>query len=141
MAKVNECGHSERKHYAYSKCRKCYELWRRTTHPKGKKAKCHRDRALYARGKCYNCYVAHIQKKCRRKTRYGLTLENYEQMLAEQGGKCAICRVRTATDVDHCHNSKKVRGVLCSRCNLGIGNLRDNPAIVERALEYLRKAA
>ena len=58
---------------------------------------------------------------------YGITSEDYDRLLAHQGGKCAICRKppgRIRLAVDHCHRAKKVRGLLCAYCNNKvIGNL------------------
>ena len=64
-------------------------------------------------------------------------------MLAAQGGCCAICGTsdtgkRKAFAVDHNHDTGKIRGLLCSNCNTGIGNLRDNVELLERAIDYLR---
>ena len=72
--------------------------------------------------------------------KYGLTREAYEALLAHQDGRCAICggvptkRLR----VDHCHQTGKVRGLLCDLCNSGIGKLRDDPDRLARAIEYLQ---
>lgn len=74
--------------------------------------------------------------------RYGITIADYDRMLAEQHGCCAICKKGNEArrfDVDHCHSTGVVRGLLCRNCNWGIGNLRDSAELVEVALEYLRK--
>ncbi len=72
---------------------------------------------------------------------YGLTLEEYEGMVAEQNGLCAICRHVCSTGqrlcVDHDHSTGRVRGLLCRSCNIAIGKLGDDPDLVRRALEYL----
>jgi hypothetical protein len=76
--------------------------------------------------------------------KYGLTMSKYETMLEAQGGTCAICRdpKRTGSfgflDVDHCHATGKVRGLLCVRCNQAIGSLGDTIEGLERAIAYLR---
>ncbi|MGW4240909.1 endonuclease VII domain-containing protein [Nocardia sp. NPDC004722] len=87
-----------------------------------------------------------IERQCRdcaadRKLRgrYGITRDRYTELLAEQGGACAIC---TAVDVpfvvDHQHGGAgQVRGILCHGCNTGIGLLKDNPTTLHRAAEYL----
>jgi hypothetical protein len=73
--------------------------------------------------------------------RYGLTVEDFERMEAEQDGKCAICRRSCATgqnlSVDHCHDSLKVRGLLCRNCNRAIGLLEDNVEWLANAIDYL----
>lgn len=78
--------------------------------------------------------------------KYGIGQEEYEKLLAEQGGGCAICggtapgrKDREVFAVDHDHKTKKVRGLLCVQCNTAVGNLRDSPELLLRALEYLRR--
>ncbi len=78
----------------------------------------------------------HLRKK------FGLTPDDYERMLAEQGGGCAVCGDppdKTALHVDHCHDTGVVRGLLCFRCNAAIGNLRDDPRIIAAALAYVTR--
>lgn len=76
---------------------------------------------------------------------YGITIEQYDEMLAAQGGLCAICRGECPTGkrlgVDHCHETGKVRGLLCKSCNTGIGSLADSIECLEAALAYLREYA
>jgi hypothetical protein len=83
---------------------------------------------------------------CRRsalKKKYGLTVEEFDRMLAEQGNGCAICGRSDADSrggrlhVDHCHATGRVRGLLCSACNTAIGKLNDDPELLGRAREYL----
>jgi hypothetical protein len=78
--------------------------------------------------------------------RYGLTLEDYEQLLAEQGGSCAICggfpdpegvQAASRLHVDHCHESGRPRSLLCMHCNRGLGAFRDDPVLMQRAIAYL----
>lgn len=78
---------------------------------------------------------------------FGISLEQYNQMLAAQDGKCAICgkpesskrngKVRWLA-VDHCHDSSKVRGLLCGSCNPMIGYARDNIQVLHSAIDYLK---
>lgn len=70
--------------------------------------------------------------------RYGLTYEQYYVHLKKYQGMCHICRIKPGVAVDHCHITGKVRGVLCSMCNTGIGNLRDDIKLLESAIQYLR---
>ena len=77
------------------------------------------------------------------KQNYGITIEDYDQMYAEQDGKCAICseprssRGKTCLHVDHDHDTGKVRALLCIQCNVGIGMLKTDPQILELARNYL----
>lgn len=72
---------------------------------------------------------------------YGLTIEDYNALLEKQGGVCAICSNVCSTgkrlSVDHDHDTGRVRGLLCSTCNRGIGMLRDDPELIRAALRYL----
>lgn len=73
--------------------------------------------------------------------RYGLTEADYEAMQIAQGFRCAICHSTPPPGerlaVDHCHDTGAVRGLLCRRCNTGIGLLRDDPQILSAAVAYL----
>lgn len=74
---------------------------------------------------------------------FGISLIDYETMLSAQFGKCAICKRPPKNDrrfsVDHCHNSGRVRGLLCDLCNTGIGSLGDSPERLEAAIQYLAR--
>jgi hypothetical protein len=82
--------------------------------------------------------------------RYGLDYAQYQSMLEAQGGKCCICR-SSGTDsfgkpltpyrflcIDHNHRNGTVRGLLCDKCNLGLGNFDDDPVRLDHAAAYLR---
>lgn len=73
---------------------------------------------------------------------YGLTLDELQEMLERQEGCCAICGVtfddERVPNVDHCHDTGEVRGLLCHHCNTGIGLLGDDPDRLEEAVQYLR---
>jgi hypothetical protein len=78
------------------------------------------------------------------KEKFGLTAEAYGEMLAAQGGACAICRGPAGGRwdtlcVDHDHNTGAVRGLLCLRCNRAIGLLRDDPALATAVSSYLKR--
>lgn len=71
---------------------------------------------------------------------YGLTPEAYNKMLMEQDFACKICRhpmCGKALAVDHCHKTGKVRGLLCDKCNWGLGHFKDNVYALQTAIEYL----
>lgn len=78
----------------------------------------------------------------RLKSVYGLSLERYNEMKVEQNGCCRICLTPISgknCHVDHCHQTGKVRALLCGRCNPGIAMFDESPAILLRAVEYLRE--
>jgi hypothetical protein len=83
------------------------------------------------------------QKVCGRermhKIRYNLTSEDYAKILEQQDGHCAICPKTEDLVVDHCHGTKKVRGLLCRRCNVALGMLDDDADRIEGAARYLRQ--
>lgn len=72
---------------------------------------------------------------------YGLDRDEYDQLLAEQGGVCAICKNDDvkALAVDHCHETGRIRGLLCNKCNRGLGLLGDSYDAILRVLDYLRE--
>ena len=75
---------------------------------------------------------------------YGLTLEDYDLLLEEQGGCCAICGTDKPTGkgrfhVDHDHNTNEIRGLLCSQCNQAIGLLKDSSKNCLLAASYLKQ--
>ena len=78
------------------------------------------------------------------KRRYGITIEDYDYMLKEQGHRCAICRTdnpggQGRFHVDHCHDTGRVRGLLCSNCNHGLGKFQDSVLFLEQAIRYLNE--
>jgi len=77
---------------------------------------------------------------------YGITVEDYDTLLKEQSGKCAVCGSENPGRhdaknfaIDHDHDTGKIRGLLCQGCNIGIGHLDDDPERLEAAAAYLRK--
>jgi hypothetical protein len=80
--------------------------------------------------------AGHMRRK------FGLTIAQIDAMLERQGGKCAICRTDTPGGrgrfhVDHCHATGRVRGLLCSDCNLGLGRFKDDTELLQTAADYI----
>lgn len=79
--------------------------------------------------------------------RYGITADDYAAMVERQGGRCAICGsdspggIAKVWCVDHCHDSNKVRGLLCGPCNRGLGQFKDDVERLRSAIAYLTKNA
>lgn len=99
---------------------------------------------IYYKCRCKRCreYSRKHNYKWHLKKRYNLTEEEYKQL----GDSCHICGSKDPGDkrargmfVDHDHKNGKVRGVLCSKCNLGIGAFEDNPLLLSLAIAYLYK--
>jgi hypothetical protein len=74
------------------------------------------------------------------KSKYGISLKEYNEMFSNQGGNCAICgRNGLVLCIDHNHVSKKVRGLICKSCNMALGFVSDDIVILENMLGYLEK--
>ena len=79
------------------------------------------------------------------KKKYGMTLEDYDRMYANQNGRCSICKTpgdsggKSGLAVDHCHVTGKVRALLCTRCNTTLGKCNDEPDLLETMATYLRE--
>lgn len=122
-------------------CKACYNARRNST-PEAREAwnKYYRDRwanmdpdVKKARSKNFKLKYA-----------YGMTLDDFNSMVAEQDGKCAICRGEfdlvnnpRAVHVDHCHETKVVRGILCHGCNTSLGHFKHNTDLLNAAIRYL----
>lgn len=97
---------------------------------------------LYA-SYCKSCSYTEQEKDWAHETKckkYGLTITQYEAMLADQSGGCAICGTKPdgkRLAIDHCHTTGKVRGLLCAPCNWGLGYFRDNTNLLHKAVKYL----
>ena len=83
-------------------------------------------------------------KKTHLKRYYNLSIEDYKEKLKEQNHKCAICGVdeadlSKALHVDHDHNTKEVRGLLCISCNVGLGHFKDDSNLLLEPINYLIK--
>lgn len=111
------------KSYLRSSCRECDNARNRKYHAdnKAKRAQQHKD--------------------WRNKKVFGLGDGEYETMLANQGGVCAICKKECTSKpslaVDHDHATGKVRGLLCSNCNNGLGRFKDDVELLNNAIGYL----
>lgn len=76
------------------------------------------------------------------KCRYNISESDYNDMFIEQGGRCAICgkhqsKCYKTLHVDHCHETDKVRGLLCGKCNRGLGMFSDSISLFHNVIKYL----
>lgn len=117
---------------------------RLATNATARAAKMARDKAYYEANKHRRPADADTWLDGRLKTKYGLSLADYEAMRARQQARCAICGREERTKarrlaVDHDHQTAKVRDLLCHHCNTGLGNFDDNPDLLEAAIAYLAR--
>lgn len=104
--------------------------------PEPKPTLCHPDRKHEANGYCKPC----ARKADHLRREYGVTLDEWYGLVKAQGGRCAICLVEADEfDFDHCHLTKRLRGLICKTCNRGLGQFKDSPVALERAAAYLRE--
>ena len=126
-----------------SKCKKEKSLDKFHKHANGK---------LGRRGDCAECSCAQKKllhskdplkaKNTNLKRYYGITLDDYLEILEAQNGRCAICGTDVPSGkgtfhVDHCHDSGQVRGLLCHSCNVGLGHFKDQESLLLKAALYL----
>jgi Recombination endonuclease VII len=79
----------------------------------------------------------HHKTRRNRVALYGISPKEFDQLMLDQDGKCAICKVQGATHLDHDHKTNKVRGILCRWCNSGLGYFHDDFNRLLAAMEYL----
>jgi len=90
----------------------------------------HRNRRLCGAPECRNLRS--------RLHRFKLSLACYEALRKEQQDSCAICGDKARLEIDHCHRTGHIRGLLCRRCNLMLGHAMDSPEILKRAADYIK---
>ena len=103
-----------------------------------------REQYLESR-KVNNKKTADLRREWGYQKDFGITIADYDEMYILQSGCCAICgthqsKLPKRLAVDHCHETRKVRGLLCSKCNIGIGFLDDSVQILRNAITYLEMA-
>ena len=82
-------------------------------------------------------------KKAVRQRKWGISQEEFDALCAKQNGKCTLCGElpgKLGLVVDHDHKTGKARGLLCNRCNSGLGFLRDDPTLLRNAANYIETA-
>ncbi|MFF5551809.1 endonuclease VII domain-containing protein [Streptomyces olivaceoviridis] len=111
-------------------CRTCGEIkphseWHRNaTASDGLSTRCKACRAVQGR-------ELHLKRQ------YGLTEAERDELVTAQGGVCCICLSAPPAHVDHCHETGRVRGVLCFSCNAALGQFKDRPDVIRRAAVYV----
>ena len=159
-------------------CNACYQAWWKAENKERfdqrmanrRRADCHPDRPLRARGMCDKCYrqwwrsnpdnqaierergriaqQAKYQARPRSERRaiilskYGITPDDYDLILEQQDNRCAACHgySNRVLEVDHCHETGKIRGLLCHNCNSALGHAKDDVNRLWDLVEYLGRA-
>lgn len=85
----------------------------------------------------YRCYRKYREDDRFRGDNTKVTIEQELHIKTRNGGMCDICKINPATELDHCHEKKVVRGFLCRSCNIGLGNFQDSIMLLNEAAEYL----
>lgn len=128
-----------------SRCSACKE-WkevaafpRSLTRPSGCHVRCRTCDAIYRKRNKNPVRERHYSLR----KKYGITPEQYQNLVNKQNGLCAICKTAAieniggALFVDHCHKSSLIRGLLCHQCNIGLGSFKDCTDLLYSAIEYL----
>ena len=121
-----------------SRCKECIKKY--SVRPKNHKETI-RERSKRWRKDNKELYTNAVTNSTLKK-KYGITLDDYNLMYKEQKGVCAICDLEELSGkrlaVDHCHETGKVRGLLCFACNTSLGKFNDSISTLESAINYLK---
>jgi hypothetical protein len=143
------CGHTgefypdkSKKDGIHSICVACHKTYQKNLHARDSEA---RNRQL-ERSKKYRelnpeKYKLGIRNATLKK-KYGITIEEYNSMLATQNNQCAVCfdaPKHQRLHVDHNHKTGKVRGLLCQACNVSIGKMKESPELLRRLALYIEE--
>lgn len=148
--KIATC-HPNRKVQARGLCKPCYDKHLKEINPKYKanqtsntlkwmKANPEKYKIIQARRRekeRNDPTLKRRKKNCWLKRKYNITIEQYDILYLSQNGSCALCfRKNPVLHVDHDHNTKKVRGLLCHQCNWYLGTIDADPTIINRIIKY-----
>lgn len=121
-----------------SACKECNQKYSKIYYKKNRKSQLLKTKKYRQKNK--DIHYKNV-KNAKYKRQFGITLEDYYKISELQNHRCAICGKEEngkQLAVDHCHETGKVRGLLCSNCNLGLGKLGDSIESVGKALAYLK---
>lgn len=135
---------ASRKDGLYPRCKVCTQKGKRESDQRLKTK--NKEEFLERRRRYVKTYkikhpdkTKHSDRNTRLKRKFGITTVDYDQMLAAQNGSCAICKQQPTSTlhVDHDHNTGRLRKLLCSRCNLGLGIFNDDVELFATAILYV----
>lgn len=122
-------------HYK-ARCRPCYNFHQAQYRNKPE----NKDRIQRSWKEASSKYYSTEKRRNKTLRGYGLDESDYNEMYEAQDGTCKICNQDLRLVVDHCHESGKVRGLLCNQCNIGLGAFYDNIERLQVAINYLNDA-
>src|ERR1035437_3951143 len=151
---ITACPHTDRKFYAFGKCKHCWKKSYYESHPayqvksKATSRKNYQRTRVRVLARQRKCYASHLQYSrdqaygYRLMRFFGLTFDEYQTKVAAQNGLCAICcrpSVKKRLTVDHNHTTEQIRGLLCHRCNLVLGLIEESDTLALALAAYLNK--
>lgn len=138
---ASNCKHTTRFAYCRGMCKSCYNYVVRNHSPETSRRRNATPAAKERKRRWRQAHPNH-QKQHHRLKRYGISPEQYDEMLRTQNNACKVCLTNFTTTkrccIDHDHTTGKVRGLLCSSCNAGLGMVRDSEFRLARLIAYLR---
>lgn len=150
------CIHGDRPKHARGLCKSCYDKFLKQRDPeyaerqkqntrnwaeKRTPEQAEKDRKRYA-ARQKDPKHKRAKRESRLKKKYGITIDDYEAMLRKQNGCCAICERKPgkrSLHVDHCHDTGRVRGLLCFRCNFGLSWFNEDQELLRKAARYVKR--
>jgi hypothetical protein len=149
ITKAVECFAKSRYHLSGFKsyCKECNREWSRKWEKAQPKDGAHHQKKIKRAAVWYAENGEYARKRISEYAlvkKYGITVDQRDRMVEEQDGKCLICSAvfdeKNKPNVDHCHATGVVRGILCNQCNKGLGCFRDDTESMSKAISYLRGA-
>ena len=134
----------ERKRGYSSRCKECKNLYGKTESAKKRRNEQRRLRRMEFK-KMHPELCRKLDRQRNLKRSHGITEEEYTEIYNKQGGKCAICLsvlpqvLAQRLFVDHSHVTGRIRGLLCAKCNFGLGNFKESERRLYAAIRYLRQ--
>lgn len=133
--KLKNIGPKTAKSGLKAKCKECEKKW----YQEYSKTEKFRQRTRFLEKKRNK---PEVTRKKSLKQLYGITVEQYDSIFTDQNGNCKICGINQSKltkplFVDHCHYTEKIRGLLCGKCNSGLGFFCDSSELLAKAKEYI----
>lgn len=143
---MKDCGHNAKRDRDSNYCHSCYmQGWRKKNRKKINKYQRQRHRERIETEDGYREKVKARNRSLALKRKYGISVDEYNELLRKANNKCEICGSDGSNGhhgklcVDHCHDTGRIRGILCDPCNKKLGNAGDSVDSIMTLLKYLQK--